>query len=166
MLILFISQSKSCYNWRSVGQPVLVSDTYLGLMTRFYYCQAVADLLKCGILSDKRTDLYGVPHQRSHSRVLVPQDSWLYFKSWTRDSSSLEGQVPVFMSPRSRVAQTYLQALDSLSITSYESHGYGGFHMGYFWLYWLTIVTSVYMYQLEYHMNVPDNRICCTNVVK
>jgi hypothetical protein len=42
------------------------------------------------------------------------------------DSPNLEGQVPVFISPRNRVAQLYLQALDSLFIASYDSQGYGG----------------------------------------
>jgi hypothetical protein len=38
----------------------------------------------------------------------------------------LEGQVPVFISPRDRVAQLYPQALDSLSVAAYESQSYGG----------------------------------------
>jgi hypothetical protein len=43
-----------------------------------------------------------------------------------RDSPNLEGQVPVFISPRNRVAQLYPQALGSLFVTSYDSQGYGG----------------------------------------
>jgi hypothetical protein len=38
----------------------------------------------------------------------------------------MEGQVPVFISPRYRVAQIYPRALGSLSVTSYDSQGYGG----------------------------------------
>jgi hypothetical protein len=38
----------------------------------------------------------------------------------------LEGQVPVFISPRNRVAQLYPRALGSLSVVSYDSQGYGG----------------------------------------
>jgi hypothetical protein len=43
-----------------------------------------------------------------------------------RDFPNLEGQVPVFISPRNRVAQLYPQALGSLFIASYNSQGYGG----------------------------------------
>jgi hypothetical protein len=43
-----------------------------------------------------------------------------------RDSPNLEGQVPVFISPWSRVARLYPQALGSLFVTSYGSQGYGG----------------------------------------
>jgi hypothetical protein len=56
------------------------------------------------------------PRQRSHSQVL----------SQIRDSPNLEGQVPVFISPRNRVVQLYLQALGSLFVASYDSQGYGG----------------------------------------
>jgi hypothetical protein len=42
------------------------------------------------------------------------------------DFPTLEGQVPVFLSPRDRLAQLYPQALDSLSVISYDSQGYGG----------------------------------------
>jgi hypothetical protein len=43
-----------------------------------------------------------------------------------RDSPNLEDQVTVFVSPRSRVAQYYPQALGSLFVASYDSQGYGG----------------------------------------
>jgi hypothetical protein len=43
-----------------------------------------------------------------------------------RDSPNLEGQVPVFISPRNRVAQLYPQALGSLFVASYDSQGYCG----------------------------------------
>jgi hypothetical protein len=39
--------------------------------------------------------------------------------------SSLEVQVPVFMSHSDRVAQLYPQAQDSLFIAFYDSQGYG-----------------------------------------
>jgi hypothetical protein len=39
------------------------------------------------------------------------------------DSPNLEGQVPVFISPRNRVAQIYPRALHSLSVASYDSRG-------------------------------------------
>jgi hypothetical protein len=43
-----------------------------------------------------------------------------------RDSLNLEGQVPVFISPRNRVAQLYPRALGSNFVASYDSQGYGG----------------------------------------
>jgi hypothetical protein len=46
--------------------------------------------------------------------------------SQIRDSPNLEGQAPVFISPRNRVAQLYSQALGSLFVASYESQGYCG----------------------------------------
>jgi hypothetical protein len=42
------------------------------------------------------------------------------------DSRSLEGQVPVVIYPRNRVALLYPQALGSPFIASYDSQGYGG----------------------------------------
>jgi hypothetical protein len=43
-----------------------------------------------------------------------------------RGAPNMDGQVPVFIFPRNRVAQLYPQALDSLFVTSYDSQGYGG----------------------------------------
>jgi hypothetical protein len=42
------------------------------------------------------------------------------------DSPNQQGQVPVFISPRNRVAQLYPRALGSLFVASYDSQGYGG----------------------------------------
>jgi hypothetical protein len=39
---------------------------------------------------------------------------------------NLEDQVPVFISPRNRVAQLYSLAVGFLFVASYDSHGYGG----------------------------------------
>jgi hypothetical protein len=47
-----------------------------------------------------------------------------YFQN--RDAPNLERQVPVFISPRNRMAQLYPQALGSLFVASYDSQGYGG----------------------------------------
>jgi hypothetical protein len=46
--------------------------------------------------------------------------------SQIRDYPNQEGQVPVFISPRNRVAQLYPQALGSLFVASYDSQGYDG----------------------------------------
>jgi hypothetical protein len=42
------------------------------------------------------------------------------------DSPNLEGQVPVFISPRNRVAQLYPRALGSIFVVSYDSQDCGG----------------------------------------
>jgi hypothetical protein len=82
-----------------------------------------------GALSDGRTDLSFTiaagPRQRilcsgchgTHDHILLSQ---------IRDFLNLEGHVPVFTSPRNRVAQVYSLALGSLSFASYNSQGYGG----------------------------------------
>jgi hypothetical protein len=46
--------------------------------------------------------------------------------SQIRDSPNLEGQVSVFISPRSTVSRLCTQTLGSLSVVSYDSLGYGG----------------------------------------
>jgi hypothetical protein len=48
------------------------------------------------------------------------------FLSQFRDSPNLEGQVPVFISPRNRVARLHPQPLGSLFVSSYDSQGYCG----------------------------------------
>jgi hypothetical protein len=58
--------------------------------------------------------------------------------SQIRGSPNLEGQAPIFISPRNRVAQLYPQALGSLSIVFYDSQDYVGgfrilFHTGHDW---------------------------------
>jgi hypothetical protein len=53
----------------------------------------------------------------THDHILLSQ---------IRDSPNLEGQVPVFISPRNRVTRLYRQALRSLFVASYDSQGYGG----------------------------------------
>jgi hypothetical protein len=64
------------------------------------------------------------------SAVILRSESRLTYYhilvSQIRDSSNLEDQVPVFISPRKRVAQFYPQALGSLCVASYDSQGHGG----------------------------------------
>jgi hypothetical protein len=72
------------------------------------------------------------PRQRSHSQVRVPP-GWGSLESEAvrvkyghvlphiRDSPNLEGQVPVFISPKNRVAQLYPQTLGSLFVASYHA---------------------------------------------
>jgi hypothetical protein len=64
--------------------------------------------------------------QRSHSQVRVPRDSWPHFTVCDLRPSQAQGQVPVLISPRNKVAQLCSQAMGSLFVASYDSQSYGG----------------------------------------
>jgi hypothetical protein len=64
-----------------------------------------------------RAVILGSESRGTHDHILLSQ---------IRDSPSLEGQVPVFISRTNRVAQLYPQALGYLLVASYDSQGYGG----------------------------------------
>jgi hypothetical protein len=66
------------------------------------------------------------PSQRIHSQVRVPQDSGPHFTVSDSRLPQPGGQVPLFISPRNRVAHLHPQALGSLSVAFYDSQGYGG----------------------------------------
>jgi hypothetical protein len=76
---------------------------------RIFWCGALS-------LTRGRVTVAVGPRQRSHSILL----------SQIQDISNLEGQVPVFISPRNRVAQLHPQALGSIFVASLDSKGYGG----------------------------------------
>jgi hypothetical protein len=124
--ILSQPKSKLCYDRRSVVQYVLESSTHLRLRPDFYCCQTVAGLLMWGALSLSLTRERGLlftiaagPRQHNYFSVWVPRDSCDHIlHSQLPESPSLEGQVPVFISPRKRVIQLYPQALDSLFVAS------------------------------------------------
>jgi hypothetical protein len=56
--------------------------------------------------------IFGSDSRGTHDHVLLSQ---------IRDSTNLEGQVPVIISLRNRVAQLYPQAMDSLFVASYDA---------------------------------------------
>jgi hypothetical protein len=61
--------------------------------------------------------------------ILGSGSSWTYdyiLLSQIRDFPNLEGQVPLFIYPRNKVAKLCPQALGSIFIASYDSQGYGG----------------------------------------
>jgi hypothetical protein len=74
----------------------------------------------CGTLSDERMGLQFTctiasrPCQSSHSWVEVPQNPRPNLTVSSETPPNLVGQVPVFISPRNRVAQSYPRALGSL----------------------------------------------------
>jgi hypothetical protein len=51
------------------------------------------------------------PRQRKHPQVRVPRESWPLLLLQIPASPNLEGQVPVFISPRNMFARLYPQAL-------------------------------------------------------
>jgi hypothetical protein len=77
--------SKSKLEWLTFGQPACLGVKHPSGAPRpdFYYCQAAEHLFMWGAFSDERTGLSfrtaACPHQLSHSRVWVPQESWPYF---------------------------------------------------------------------------------------
>jgi hypothetical protein len=83
----------------------------MGPRTNFCYCQTVGCLLMWGPLSDDRSGqsctIAAGPLQRrqSCSQSLGTWDLILLFQ--IRDSANRGSQVPVFISPRNRVAQMY-----------------------------------------------------------
>jgi hypothetical protein len=78
----------------------LCVEPHLGLMTRFFMY----------LLWKLQSCQYGAP-SLTRGRVC---------------RFNLEGQVPVFMSPKNRVVWLYPQALASLFVASYDSQSYGG----------------------------------------
>jgi hypothetical protein len=115
---------------RSISQYVLVSSALVGLAIRYYFlsefcCLKFAILFLWGVLSDERTVLqFAVQSLNAPSRV--EPVTILYCLIW--DSPNLEGQVPVFISPRNRVAQlrVYPWVLGSLYVALCDSQSYGG----------------------------------------
>jgi hypothetical protein len=66
------------------------------------------------LLALTRTVILRSKFRETHDILLSP----------IRHSPNLEGQVPVFISPRNGVAQLYPQALASLFVASYDSRSY------------------------------------------
>jgi hypothetical protein len=126
------SKSKLCYDRRSVGQCHLISSPHLEQKTIFLL---LSD--SCGFVD------VGRPLWREDGSVFY--NCW-----WSSPAQSFSGQspsghmticyclrfdspptwkVPVFISPRNRVAQLYPQTLGSLFVASYDSQGYSAFQL-------------------------------------
>jgi hypothetical protein len=83
-----------------------------------------------GAFSDERPDLSFTIAAGLASAVILWSNSHgtqnNILLSQIRDSPKLEGQVPVFISPRKMVVQLYPQALGSLFVASYDLQGCSG----------------------------------------
>jgi hypothetical protein len=92
---------------------------------QFHVCYFVAPSLKrgrvCNLLYNCFWDL---PEQSLLGGSPAELTAMFYCLIW--GSPNLEGQVPIFISPRNRVAQLYSRALGSLYVASYDSLGCGG----------------------------------------
>jgi hypothetical protein len=134
-----------------------------GLRPDFYYCQTVALSLTrervCRLrllLHPASAIILGSESRGTRDHILLSQ---------IRDSPNLEGQVPVFISPRNRVAQLYHQALGSFFVASYDSQGYGGgirtcLHAGsLLFFFWMAhgIWCSLYSLGMDLTGNTPFN---------
>jgi hypothetical protein len=86
-------------------------------------CLKIEVLCLWGYLSDKRTGLQFAVQSLNGPSGAEPV-TILY--SLICDSPNLEDQVPVFISPRNKVAQIYPRLLGSLYVASYDSKGHGG----------------------------------------
>jgi hypothetical protein len=102
----------------------LLSSALMGLTTRYYFL-LVCCCLKFVVLflSGERTGLQFAVQSLSGPSRAEPV-TILYCLIW--DCPNLEGQVPLFISPRNRVAQLHPRELDSICFASCHSQGYGG----------------------------------------
>jgi hypothetical protein len=99
------------------------------------------------------------PRQWSHSQVEVPWDLWPHLLSQIRNFPNLKGPVPIFISPRNRVAQLHPQALGSLSAASNNSQAYSGgiqTHL-HTWFSQLDSWSSFYILGAEHTENTASN---------
>jgi hypothetical protein len=112
------------YDRQSVSQSVLVSGTHLGPTTNLSFlleiffrqlrlCYFVAPSLTRGRVCNLLVHCFwALPEQSLSSPSPAELTAIFYCLIW--DSSNLDSQIPVFISPRNRVAQLYPRALGSL----------------------------------------------------
>jgi hypothetical protein len=123
-------KSELVYDWRFTASQFFLKPTPLKPTTSFlptdhlkhspYGTSSLTkgwDRLLQLLLALASSVFLGFESRGTHDHILLSQ---------IRYSPNLEGQVPVFISPRNRVDKLYPQALGSLFVASYDSQGYGG----------------------------------------
>jgi hypothetical protein len=120
------------YDWRFTANLFVLPTSPLRLKTRIFifqlntcgYSPYVTSSLTRGwvcrlqeLLVLASTVILRSKFRGTHDHILLPQ---------IRDFPNLGGQVPVFISPRNRLARLYPQALGSLFLVYYYSQGYDG----------------------------------------
>jgi hypothetical protein len=126
------SESELVYDWRFTANQFVFATSSLRLTTSSFifqlnsysYSPYVTSCLTRGWVCHLQLLLVLASAVILRSETRGTHDHLLL--SQIRDSPNLEGQFPVFISPRNRVARLYPQALDSLCVASYDSQGYGG----------------------------------------
>jgi hypothetical protein len=106
-------------------------------------CYLVAPSLTRGwVCNLLYTCFWALPEQSLLGRSPAELTAIFYCINW--DSLSLEGQVPVFISPRKMVAQLYPRALGSLFVASYDSLGYRStVSLHYYYCYYLKCIMGL-----------------------
>jgi hypothetical protein len=99
------------YDRRSVEKSVLVSgDQFFVLLVIFFRqlhvcCFVVPSLTRGRVCNLLYNCVWALPEQSRLGRSVAELTAIFYCLNW--DSPNLEGQVPVFISPRNRVSQIY-----------------------------------------------------------
>jgi hypothetical protein len=135
-------KSESPYDWRFTANQYVLATSTLRLMTSNVifqlntcgYSAYVTSSLTRGWVCRLQLLLVLASAAILRSEYRGTHEDHILF-SQIRDSPNLEGQVPVFISPRNKVARLYPQALGSLFVASDDSEVYGGgipprLHMG------------------------------------
>jgi hypothetical protein len=116
------SKSELFYDRRSVGQFVSVSSPVWGPRSDFCYCHTFAILLMGHSLwREDGSIVYNFCWSSSAQSFSGPSPAGLmtvFYCLRFETPPNLEGQVPVFIFPRHRVAQLYPQALRSILVAS------------------------------------------------
>jgi hypothetical protein len=112
-----------------VGHPSGTCDQFLFLLESFFrqmrVCYFVAPSLTRGRVRNLLYNcLWALPELSLLGRS--PAELMTIFYCLISESNNVEGQVPVFISPRNNVSQLYPRALGSLFVASYDSQGCGG----------------------------------------
>jgi hypothetical protein len=122
-----VSESELLYDWLFTANQFVLAPTPWDSRLEYFFSNWTPAVR---VLSDERMGLSFTiaagPHQRIHSQVWVPQDSCPHFTVSDSRLPQPGVQVPVFISPRNRVAQLYPPALGSIFVALYDSQGYGG----------------------------------------
>jgi hypothetical protein len=105
-------ESELLYNWRFTAGQFDLATSPLRVTTS----NCIFELSTYGYSPYLSFTIAAGHCQRSHSQVLVPRDSVTAFYCLRLETPNLEGQVPVFISPRNRAAQLYPQARSSFFV--------------------------------------------------